>query len=193
MDARANIAVVEEDQLSSEQKEEFHSLASRCFSDVTAEEVEEDFCRPSVARVLAYRAGELVAGAEVFTREVEYEGQEIALGGFGPFTREDSRGQGIGTAVCRAAMDYLKSRSCDLAFVSIGSEYEGPARYYARLRFYGRLGFEALDRPFIYANVRDELGEDTGGLIAPLCSQVLFETVLHGETRFGLTPEAGYW
>ena len=193
MDARAVITVVEEGDLSSEQKDEFLQLAMSCFADVTAEEVEDDFCRPSVARVLAYRVGELVAGAEVFAREVEYEGQGIALGGFGPFTRDDLRGQGIGTAVCTAAMNYLRECGCDLAFLSVGSEDEGPERYHARLRFYARLGFEALDRPFVYANVRGEPREDTGGLIAPLRSRHLFEKILHGETRFSLAPEPGYW
>ena len=38
--------------------------------------------------------GVLVAGAEVYRREVEYEGQAIVVGGFGPFVREDLRNAG---------------------------------------------------------------------------------------------------
>ena len=72
MSIPADIIVVEEGDLSPEQAGAFLQLAIQCFPDVTAEEVEEDFCRPPVARVLAYSQGELVAGAEVFEREVEY-------------------------------------------------------------------------------------------------------------------------
>lgn len=105
MSIPADIIVVGEADLLPEQANAFLQLAMQCFPDVTAEELEENFCRPPVARVLAYIQGELVAGAEVFQRKVEYEGQAISVGGFGPFTREDMRGQGIGTRVCHAAMD----------------------------------------------------------------------------------------
>lgn len=187
-----NVSVVEEGALTPEQEDAFLQLAIQCFTDVTAEEVEEDFCRPPIARVLAYAGGDLVAGAEVFKRVVEYAGKMVAVGGFGPFTREDLRGQGIGTQVCRTAMDYLREQGCAIAFLSIGAEDE-PGPFYARLRFYERLGFRRLPGPFVYANVRGELKEEGGGLIAPLGSAELFERVLRGDAPFALTPEPGYW
>jgi GNAT superfamily N-acetyltransferase len=181
-----DVIVVEESDLTSEQASTFLQLAIQCFPDVTAEEVEEDFCRPPVARVLAYSQGELVAGAEVFSREVEYEGQAIRVGGFGPFAREDVRGQGIGTRVCQAAMNYLKEQGCDVAFLSVDTKRKSHP-------LYERLRFKMLARPFIYANVHGELRESDGGMIAPLCSEKLFEYVLNGEAQFALTPEPGYW
>ena len=74
-----DVSVVEDGALTSEQADTFLQLAIRCFADVTAEEVEEDFCRPPVARVLAYAGEALVAGAEVFKRVVEYEGQVVTV------------------------------------------------------------------------------------------------------------------
>ena len=186
MSVSVDIIVVEENELTDEQRQEMLQLQMWCFSDVTAKEVEEDFCRPPIASVLAYSQNVLVACAEVFKREVEYEGQPITVGGFGPCTREDSRGQGIGTKVCETAMDYLKEQGGDIAFLSVDT---GTETY----RFYERLGFKMLARPFIYANIRGELKESNGGMIAPLCSKELFEHVLQGDAQFALTPEPGYW
>ena len=187
MEIKVDIVVVEENQTTSEQKSEMLRLQLACFSDqVTAQELEEDFDRPPVARVLAYHQGELIACAEVFKREVAYDGQTIILGGFGPCTRVDWRGQGIGTLVCKAAMDYLKDQGCDLAFLSVDT---GRESHY----LYERLGFKMLPAPFSYLNIRGKLKKSDGGMIAPLCTQKLFEHVLRGEAQFTLAPEPGYW
>lgn len=187
IDTRVELVVVEEREATPEQKDRMLRLQMACFSDhVTAQEVEEDFCRPPVARVLAFREGELVACAEVFRREVEYEGQAVTLGGFGPCTRADLRGLGIGTLVCRAAMDYLGAQGCDVAFLSVDTERRTHP-------LYERLGFVMLTRAFVYANVHGELKQSDGGMVAPLCSQELYERVLRGKTPLALTPEPGYW
>jgi GNAT superfamily N-acetyltransferase len=187
MAIQIEIVVMEENEVAPEQKIEMHRLQIACFSDqVTAEEVEEDFDRPPAARVLAYHQDELIACAEVFKREIIYGGQTIMLGGFGPCTREDLRGQGIGTLVCKAAIDYLQEQGCDIAFLSVDTERETHP-------LYERLGFKMLPKPFIYANIRGELKESDGGMIAPLCSQELFERVLQGDAEFALAPEPGYW
>jgi len=193
MSVSVEVLVIPESDLVQEQKDAFLQLAIQCFPDVTAEEAEEDFCSEPVARVLAYRRGELVAGAEMYRREVTYEGRVLVVGGFGPFVREDLRNAGVGTRVCRAAMDSLREQGCDLACLTIGSEAENGWQVHARLRFYKRLGFEPLERPVRYVNVRGELHESEGCLIAPLRSQDLFERVLRGTAPFSLGPEPGYW
>lgn len=187
METQVDLVVMEEDEIAPEQKDEMLRLQIACFSgQVAAEEVEEDFISRPVARVLAYHRGELVACASVFKREVDYEGRRIIVGGFGPCTREDVRGRGIGTLVCRAAMDYLRGQGCDIAFLSVDTGRESHP-------LYERLGFKMLSKPFIYANIRGELKESDGGMIAPLCSEELFERVLRGDTQFTLMPERGYW
>ena len=187
MQGHVDIIVVDEDKVTSEQADEMLRLQIACFSDqVTIEEVEEDFDRPPVAHVLAYDQDNLIACAEVFKREVEYDGQTTILGGFAPCTREDWRGQGIATRVCKTAMDYLRRQECDMAFLSVDTERETHP-------LYERLGFRMLPKPFIYANIRGELKESEGGMIVPLCSPELFEQVLDGDAQFTLTPEVGYW
>lgn len=184
---QVDLVVVQESNVTPEQAEEMLRLQIACFAgQVTAEELEEDFDRPPVARVLAYHRGGLVACAEVFQRQVTYEGLAITVGGFGPCTREDLRGRGIGTRVCRSAMDYLRGRGCNIAFLSVDTGREGHP-------LYERLGFRMLPQPFTYANTRGELKESDGGMIAPLGSQELFERVLRGNARFSLAPEPGYW
>ena len=172
MQGHVDIIVVDEEEVTAEQADEMLRLQIACFSDqVTAEEVEEDFDRPPVARVLAYHQDSLIACAEVFKRAVEYDGQTITLGGFAPCTREDWRGQGIGTRVCTAALDYLRHLECDMAFLSVDTERETHP-------LYERLGFRMLPKPFVYANIRGELKESDGGMIVPLCSPEVFEQVL---------------
>jgi len=86
----------------------------------------------------------------------------LCSAGLVPCTREDMRGRGIGTLVCQAALDYLREHRCDIAFLSVETEREAHP-------LYERLGFKMLSKPFIYANVRGELKESEGGMIAPLC------------------------
>ncbi len=161
-------------------------LQRECFRDVPAAEVEEDFCRPPVASVLASSREVLVACAEVFQREIVYKERMMTIGGFSPCTREDWRGRGIATAVCRRAMDYLKEQGGALLFLSVDTKYDAHP-------LYERLGFKKLQRPFIYANVRGELKESDGGMVAPLCAPELFEYVWRGNVPLSLAPEAGYW
>ena len=179
MEASIDIATVEANKLSAVQKAEMLRLQGECFPDVTAEEVGEDFCRPPVACVLAYSRGALVACVEVFLREVIYEGNAITVGGFSPCAREDVRGAGVGTAVCQAAMSYLRGRGCAVAFLSVDTRRDS-------FPLYERLGFKMLAKPFIYANVRGELKEGDGGMAAPLCAPEVFERILGGDEPLSL-------
>lgn len=183
----ADIVVVEAHQAGPALQHEMLQLQIACFAgQVTAQEIEEDFCRPCVAWVLARHEKELIAVAEVFQRRIEYMGQEILLGGLSPCTRAAWRGRGIGTRICRAAMAYLSDRGCDLAFLSVDTRR-------AAHPLYERLGFQMLPRPFVYANARGEVRESDGGMIAPLRSPAVFDQVLHGPAPLDLRPEPGYW
>jgi GNAT superfamily N-acetyltransferase len=181
------VFVAEEHELSPTQAAEMLELQKNCFQDIPSHELEEDFDRPSVARVLAYEEVDLVGCAQVFRRFVDYQGSRVDLGGFGGVcTRADRRRQGIGTEVCLAAMDYLRRRRCEVAFLAVGSSA-------GTHRFYERFGFRLLARPFVYANSKGVPKQADGGMIAPLCSSDVYERVMKGETSFALTPERGYW
>jgi len=181
-----DISIIEAAKLNAEQKTEILQLQRQCFPDVSAQEVEEDFCRPPVAIVLACSQNVLVACAEVFEREIECNGRPISIGGFSPCASEGLRGKGIGTAICKAAMSYLKEQACAIAFLSVDTKHNSHP-------LYERLGFKMLAKPFIYANARGELKESDGGMIAPLCEPELFENILQTDKPLTLTPEVGYW
>ena len=187
MDVQIDLLLIDERDVSAQQRDEMLRLQAACFSSVvTAEEVEDDFHTVPVARVLAVHATELIGCAPVFQREIEYNGRALRIGGFGPCTREDWRRRGVGVQICTAAMDYLRRKGCEIAFLSVDTRRETH-------RLYERLGFRMLPRPFIYANVRGELKESDGGMVAPLGSLELFGRILTGDQPFALTPETGYW
>lgn len=186
-EALVDVVVIEAGEAGPELQDEILQLQIACFADqVTAEEIEEDFVRPPVAWVVARHQGELIAVAEVFQRQIAYQGQAISLGGLSPCTRADWRGRGIGTRICRAAMDYLAGRGCDLAFLSVDT---GRASH----PLYERLGFKMLPRPFLYANARGEVKKSDGGMVVPLRSPALCARVLQGDAPLDLGPEPGYW
>ncbi len=186
MDTSIDISIFEANKITAARKAEMLELQRQCFPDVSAEEVEEDFCRPPVVVALAYCLGSLAACAEIFKREIEYNGRAITIGGFSPCAREDLRGKGIGTAVCKAAMSYLREQGCAIAFLSVDTRHDSHP-------LYEKLGFKMLAKSFIYANIHGELKESDGGMIAPLCAPKLFEDILQADEPLTLTPEVGYW
>jgi predicted N-acetyltransferase YhbS len=159
------------------------------FGHSPAEALTEDFVAEPFARVLASDgAGELVGTVSVFQRVIEYEGQRLCLGGFGgTCTRADRRGRGIGTAVCRAALALLHAAGCDAAALAAAP---------GTRRFYGRLGFVPLGKPYTFVNARGatkQPGAADDGMLAPVRSREQFERILRGRSPLHLGPEPGYW
>lgn len=192
--AEVRILVVRSSDLTWAQRSAMHALQVTCFSDVPDEELMEDFVAEAFATVLAYLgdvdrdSDEPVGCVSVFEREVEYEGQRLVLGGFGgTCTRADLRRRGIGTRVCRAAAGLLREVGCDVAFLAAAPGTE---------RFYGRFGFVPLGKPYTFVNAhgvtkQPEVWAD--GMLAPVGSRALFETILGGRSPLHLGPEKGYW
>ena len=65
------VVVVDESALTPKQSRTMLQLQAHCFFDLSAEEIEEDFNRPSIARVLAYSENVLIDCAEIFKLEIE--------------------------------------------------------------------------------------------------------------------------
>jgi len=184
------VLVVRAERLTDEQRGHVRELQRQCFANVPYEELMEDFVAESMAKVLAYHEGLPVGCVSVFRRLIEYEGRSITLGGYGgTCTREDMRGRGVGTMVCQAAMDVLRRECCDVAFLAVG-EKSGTAA------FYERLGFVLLGKPFTFVNARGitkKPSSDDVGMLAPVCSQEVFDFVMAGSDPLPLGPELGYW
>jgi GNAT superfamily N-acetyltransferase len=184
------ILVLHEEQLSGQQHEHVRLLQNECFATVPYDELMEDFVAEAFARVLAYSADEPVGCVSVFQRPIKHAGKTINLGGFGGTrTREDIRGRGVGTAVCLAAMDLLRERGCDVAFLAVGQS-KGTAV------FYERMGFRLPGRPLTYVNAQQKTRtppSDDVGMLAPVCSEQVFEALLADSGPLHLGPELGYW
>ena len=179
------VIAIPEDELSVKQREDMAQLMRQCFSYVDPKEAKEDFYTPHIARVLAYSAKDLVGYAGIHKVNVEFERKKIKLGGFGGVcTRPDMRGKGIATSVCAEAMEILKEKGCDIAFLSIDLTKETD-------KLYKKFGFEQLGRKFSWRNIHGKLKSDRGGMISPVMSQELFKSVLKGRGIFYVGE--GYW
>lgn len=180
---KIDIIVVEK--LSDEQEQTVSSLQKIAFVGVSDEEVEEDFYHPESAQVLAYIEGELVGWAGVHETEQDFEGKKIKLGGYGICTHPDWQRKGIAGKVSKTAMDFLKDKGCEVAFLSVDSSN------IASIKLHQKNGFVMLPREFSWTNSKGEVKKDDGGMIAPVNSQEAFEYILNGKEI--LYVGNGYW
>lgn len=183
MTQSAQLMILPAEDLTDEQRAAVLILKSGCFSDVSTQEIEEDFYVPPIARLLLYENVDLVSYAAMLVREIEYRGQKVMLGGIGGVcTREDMRGKGFSTHVCTDALDFLRQAGCDVVFLS--------ASPMAR-RLYEKLGFQALPAGFSWENIHGQIKTGTDGMLAPLCSPELADEIISGDTI--LHVGKGYW
>lgn len=177
------LTIIPIEDLSDEQRVEIHALQVRCFSDVPAQEIDEDFYTSPLARVLLCENGDLVSCAGVRVREIEYRGRKVMLGGIGGVcTCEDMRRKGYSTRVCTAALDYLHQAGCDVVFLSTSEMGR---------TLYEKLGFQAMPAGFSWENIHGQVKTGTDGMLAPLCSPELADEIVHGDTI--LHVGKGYW
>jgi GNAT superfamily N-acetyltransferase len=176
-----------------EMTEEFrqakHQLQVECFSDVAEEIICEYFVAESSGSVLAWIGNDLVGCVSVFVRNIEFENETITLGGYGgTCTREDQRGRGIGSLVCRIAMDQLRKHQVDIAMLAVGADGTTAV-------FYERQGFRFLGRPFeiVTASGKRVAPEGDLAMIAPVKSNVILSRVMASKEPLFLGPEPGYW
>lgn len=190
--ADLSVELVYQDDLTAVHRQDVRDLQDLCFPDDPEDEIQENmeyFVARSIAKVLAYSAGELLGCVSVFRREIQHEGREIILGGFGgTCTREDVRGRGIGTTVCQVAMDCLRREGCAVATLAVDPESGTD-------RFYERFGFALLGKPFIFVTARGErkIPERDVAMLAPVLSRELFEHIMRSRSPLDIGPEKGYW
>lgn len=165
-----------------------HALQVVCFADVPAGEIFDYFVAEPIGSVLAWHGEEMVGCVSVFKRVITFAGRPVTLGGYGgTCTREDLRGQGIGSRLCRVAMDTLHAEGCDIAMLAVAPE--GPTT-----RFYERQGYRALKRPFQIVTAKGQRATPGDvAMVAPVCSEAIFQRVLIGTEPLFLGPDKGYW
>jgi len=182
---KVKIKLVQSDKLTDKQKKNIKSLQRQVFLDVDEEEAREDFYHKESAVVLAYIKSELVGYAGIHITKVYYLGKKIKLGGYGVGVDQKMRKQGLGTKLVKKAMQYLKNQDCDLAFLSINLTKTWTDKLHIKV------GFVHLPQNFSWKNSKGGVKKSNGGMIAPLCSNKIFNLVLNGKET--LYVGEGYW
>jgi len=182
-DKKMKVVIVEK--LSEEQEKAVSALQKLAFTGVSDEEVEEDFYHPKSAQVLAYIGKELVGWAGIHETEQEFERKKIKLGGYGICTHPNWQRKGVARKVSQAAMDFLKDKGCEVAFLSVE-----PSNL-ASIKLHQKNGFVMLPRDFSWTNSKGKVKQSDGGMIAPVNSKELFEHILNGKEV--LYVGNGYW
>jgi RimJ/RimL family protein N-acetyltransferase len=126
--------------------------------------------------------GEVVGKIDLHIRDIEYEGQQIKLGGIGGFSTDKKlRNQGIGTALGRKAMERLSRQGVDVIF---GNTDIGDPKL---MHVYQKGGGVILDKPYTFIGESGKrFTEPTGGMIAPLNSKKKFELIRDGKVALDI-------
>lgn len=170
---------------SDKQAKEISQLQKICFTDVDDDEAEDDFYHPQVIQVLAYSDDVLVGWAGVHITEQMYNDQKIKIGGYGICTHPQWQRQGVASRIVAEIMKYLKDNNCDIGFLSVNPDDEGSVKLHTKY------GFEMMSQHFSWTDSKGTLKQDTGGMIAPINSDTLFDMVAHGHVP--LYVGNGYW
>jgi ribosomal protein S18 acetylase RimI-like enzyme len=180
-----NIAIEVVEKLDGEQQKAVKELQKLAFAGVDDEEAKKDFYHPASAQVLAYIGKKLIGWAGIHEAEQDFEGKKIKLGGYGLCTHPEWQRRGIAGKVSQAAMNFLRKKGCEVAFLSVDPSNT------ASVRLHQKNGFVMLPRDFSWTNSRGETKRDSGGMIAPVNSRELFERILNGKEV--LFVGNGYW
>lgn len=144
-------------------------------------ELDDRFCSDddTIGYILAHADEELIGAIRLSQRAIPFAGRTIQLGGLGGVaTRDDWRGRGVASATTAAAMEFLRERGCDIAYLCTDIAKLG--------KLYGRADFVALGRPHTYLVASGTRYTDTDGMIAPVNSPETFEAALAAREPFDI-------
>ncbi len=124
-----------------------------------------------VGYALTHVGDRLVGGMLLLERALPYGGRTVRLGGIGGVaTHPDWRGRGIAEATLRAAMDDLRRRGAEVAYLCAVPELGR--------RLYAKVGFAPLGRPYTYRGRSGKEYTDHDGWLAPLTDPALCAAML---------------
>jgi GNAT superfamily N-acetyltransferase len=179
------IHVVNEGELTSQQRRDFNSLRDMCFSHVDPVEAEECFYAESFSRLLAYDGVKLVGILRLFKREVVFDGEGVVLGGVGGVcVLPGSRRRGIGSRMVMEALKVLRNEFVDVTCLNADVSRNAD-------KFYEALGFTMMNRPVSFEDVHGNLRHDTGTMFIPVCSNAIYDHIMNSSSTFHYGR--GYW
>jgi len=169
--------------LTTTQEKEVGELQEIAFCDTVSDESKTDFYSSRDACVITHKDADMVGYAGIHHANIQFENRNIQLGVLrGVCTKKEMRGTGIGTKINTKALKYLKERGDDVAFISADPE---------TAKFYEKVGFVIFPRKHIWTNSKGVHKEDFGSMIAPVCSQELFEYILNGSDLLDVGDNEG--
>lgn len=172
-----NLAITIVGTLDPAQQEIFDRLLTTAFykPDQTEEERWADNDRYSsddkVGYALTHVGDELVGGMILLERALPYGGRTVRLGGIGGVATDPAwRGRGIAEATLHAAMEALRQRGAEVAYLCAVPELGR--------RLYAKAGFAPLGRPYTYRGRSGKGYTDHDGWLAPLTDPALCAAML---------------
>lgn len=121
----------------------------------------------------------IIGVLNLLKRKIKFKEQNITMGGFGGVcTHTEFRRQGIAHRLLQEGMKVLKNNKCDIAFLNTDPKRLGS--------LYGKVGFVPLPRKYKTTGASGKIYLSQAGMIAPVCSQKIFELVLKDTEVFDL-------
>lgn len=143
-----------------------------------AEEADRFFSHPK-AWLVVYEKSQIIGRISLHKRKVNFNKKDVILGGVGKVcTRRERRRQGIATLMLEEALKILKEWGCDIGYLCANVKESG--------LLYAQAGFVSLNKPYTYYGCSGKLYEANNGMIAPLNSPGVFETVLNSKEKLHL-------
>jgi len=179
------IHIVNEGELTSQQRHDFDSLRDTCFSHVDPVEAEECFYAESFSRILTYYDVKLVGILRLFKRIVIFDEKDVVLGGIGGVcVLPGFRSRGIASRMVMKALQVLRNESVDVACLNADVSRNAD-------KFYEALGFTLMNRPISFEDVHGNLRHDTGTMFIPVCSNAIYNHIMNSSSTFHYGR--GYW
>lgn len=147
-------------------------------SEYLAEEADRFFSLPK-AWIVVFEKEQIIGRISLHKRKVNFNKQDVILGGVGKVcTRRDKRRQGIAALMLEKTLEILKEWGCDIVYLCANVKESG--------LLYARAGFVPLNKPYTFYGRTGKLYEANNGMIAPLNSPEVLETVLKSKEKLHL-------
>ncbi|MBI4157623.1 GNAT family N-acetyltransferase [Candidatus Woesebacteria bacterium] len=179
------LVFVDEKNLTANQKEQIKILEQECFSDVDLREIAEDFIAESFGRLFTDDNNKIVGMLSLFKRNIEFEGENILLGGMGGVcVTKAFRGKGIATEMLKKGIEILKKEGVEIACLNVD-------RKKGVYGLYEKLGFRFIGRDISFEDVNGKIKYDNSSMFMPINSEEKYQKVMNSKTTFH--QGRGYW
>lgn len=160
-------------------------LQQHCFSDVDPKDIEECFYAVGFAVLIALIDNKVVGQAELFKRNIEFDGKNIVVGGIGGVcVQKNLRKKGIASKLILRGLEILKDKKCNVACLNTDLSK-------TVYKLYGKIGFKLMKRKISFEDVNGKIRYDTGTMFILIRSKKIYDFVMKSKKPFHYGR--GYW